>query len=181
MPVKANFCKLGHARTPENLAGRTCKICMALRARKKRTHCTNGHERIPDNLYYNGTCKQCAASRAKHWNESNPSKRKEVARRSLWKTRYKLTEERYYELLSAQGGVCPICKQPPLEEKFFVIDHDHNCCSGTEICGKCIRGLIHQKCNHALGIFRDNPTICRIAAEYLENPPAKGLWQTNVQ
>lgn len=173
--MKKEYCKRGHKRTSDNLIGRTCKQCHALAERKRRTHCNMGHERTPENLYPNGTCKQCAKFRAIRWAEANPSKRKKVQRLSLWKTRYKLTEDMYNAILAKQNGVCAICKKPPFLERVFIIDHNHACCPGQECCGKCVRGLIHQSCNSALGSFSDSPAVCRNAAEYLENPPANGV------
>jgi hypothetical protein len=173
--TKQEYCKRGHKRTPDNLIGRTCKECHALAERKRKTHCLNGHPRNPDNLYYNGQCKECAKTKAKQWCENNPSKRKKIARISLWKLRYGLTEEAYNKILNLQGGLCAICKKPPVEGKMFIVDHDHSCCPTINSCGKCVRGLIHQRCNSALGTFLDNPEICRNAANYLENPPTKSL------
>lgn len=38
-------------------------------------------------------------------------------------------------------------------EQSFAIDHDHQCCPGTESCGRCIRGLLCQYCNLSLGHY----------------------------
>lgn len=178
---KPGFCKRGHIRTPENSVGGTggCKECHALRARNRRTHCRLGHLRTPDNLYSNGTCKLCAISRASRWNKNNLDGRLQILRKYLLKTRYKLTEKSYQAILDKQNNVCPICKEPPVLGKLFVVDHDHACCPGTETCGLCIRGLIHQRCNAALGVFKDSPEICRAAAEYIENPPTKTVLSSN--
>ena len=175
-------CGKGHEFTPENTYinpkrnTQECRKCHAereLARKRKKTHCLRGHERVPENLYPNGTCKACAIFRATNWNSSNLNSRQKILKKNLWKTRYGLSEEAYDEILQKQDGVCAICKKPPLLNKLFVVDHDHSCCSGTQTCGKCIRGLLHQKCNHSLGIFGDNPDTCRAAADYLENPPAK--------
>jgi hypothetical protein len=83
-----------------------------------------------------------------------------------------ITLEQYQKRLSDQNGVCAICFRPPRKlgrKHRLVIDHDHRCCNSIQSCGKCIRGLICQSCNVALGLMSDNPTNFRSAAQYLEN------------
>jgi 16S rRNA C967 or C1407 C5-methylase (RsmB/RsmF family) len=48
-----------------------------------------------------------------------------------------------------------------------MIDHDHGCCSGTGSCGRCVRGLLCNRCNLMLGFANDQPEILRAALEYL--------------
>jgi hypothetical protein len=48
------------------------------------------------------------------------------------------------------------------------IDHDHSCCPGRQTCGKCVRGLLCESCNHGLGQFKDSVEKLRGAADYLE-------------
>ena len=88
---------------------------------------------------------------------------------------YKLTKKAFYELLAKQNGLCPVCGdilEPDLYDgrnpESIAVDHDHACCSGEKSCGLCVRGLIHGRCNRGLGFFKDNPSVCRMAAEYLE-------------
>lgn len=50
----------------------------------------------------------------------------------------------------------------------LVIDHDHACCPGAVSCGGCIRGLLCRAHNSAIGLFRDDRSHLRAAAEYLE-------------
>lgn len=49
----------------------------------------------------------------------------------------------------------------------FQVDHDHShsCRQG---CGKCVRGLLHPKCNLALGLVNDNAATLVKLAEYLD-------------
>ncbi|WDH80177.1 endonuclease domain-containing protein [Microbacterium esteraromaticum] len=63
---------------------------------------------------------------------------------------------------------CDICKQPERAMrngvvKLLALDHDH--ATGAW------RGVLCQRCNQAIGMFRDNPQLLRLAADYVENPP----------
>lgn len=89
--------------------------------------------------------------------------------RARWlKFRYGLTLADYDRALAAQGGICALCATPAVEREFFV-DHDHGCCPGNKgkTCGGCIRGLICARCNTGLGLFEDDPSLLRAAADYL--------------
>ena len=82
---------------------------------------------------------------------------------------YKITAAEYEALLESQGGVCAICKKDPYKP---AVDHDHACCPGrggedNPTCGGCVRGILCQRCNQALGLLRDDANIAARAAEYL--------------
>jgi len=71
-------------------------------------------------------------------------------------------------LLRQQGGVCAICgTDDPGSANGWCIDHDHSCCSGTNGCGKCVRGVLCHGCNVALGFFADDPDRMSEAIAYL--------------
>ena len=85
-----------------------------------------------------------------------------------------LSQQGYDAILLKQEGVCPVCKRPLIKTvgrsgETPSIDHNHSCCPGTFSCGECIRGILHLKCNAALGGLDDNSVICRNAAEYLDH------------
>lgn len=90
-------------------------------------------------------------------------------RQNHWKVKYRLTVERYGELLLSQGGVCAVCKKLPEGPKLLAVDHDHSCCPTLKTCGKCIRGLICQHCNHILGHAFDDLKILVAAVAYLQS------------
>jgi len=75
--------------------------------------------------------------------------------------------DQYEILLSVQGGGCAICgfKQ---KHKRLAVDHDHACCSGDITCGKCVRGLLCEACNHMLGKAQDDSDRLRSAADYVD-------------
>lgn len=79
------------------------------------------------------------------------------------KRRYGISYEEYVKILEAQGGGCAICgsdvnQNSRTSGKLFV-DHCHT--SGR------VRGLLCSKCNHALGLFNDNPSLLEKALTYL--------------
>lgn len=74
--------------------------------------------------------------------------------------RYGLTAEAYEAMLAAQGGVCAICGGVDAKGRRLSVDHDHE--SGV------VRALLCGGCNVALGFMRDDPTLLRAAADYLE-------------
>ena len=78
--------------------------------------------------------------------------------------RYNITVEQYDQMLADQGGVCAICKKPPLKNRLHV-DHDHACCDRVGSCGKCIRGLLCSSCNSKTEWWQ---TYAAEVAAYLE-------------
>ena len=83
-------------------------------------------------------------------------------RRQKYPKKFGITLEQYDEMLTAQGGVCAICKQPEAvsREQALAVDHDHT--------RNVVRAILCNRCNRALGFFRDDPALLRAAAAYLE-------------
>ncbi|MFJ3248304.1 endonuclease VII domain-containing protein [Streptomyces sp. NPDC086782] len=81
---------------------------------------------------------------------------------------YGVTIDEYDAMLSAQDGVCAICKAPDPTGKELAVDHDHTCCpDAAKSCGECVRGLLCWPCNVGIGHLRDDPKILTAAAAYL--------------
>jgi hypothetical protein len=81
-----------------------------------------------------------------------------------YKKKYGITLNKYNDMLSAQGGVCAICSQPEtrmLRGKVAALSVDH--CHTT---GK-VRGLLCNRCNIGLQMFKDNAELIQKASEYL--------------
>lgn len=80
--------------------------------------------------------------------------------------RFNLSMEDYSQMLSAQGGVCAICKQPEThmrngKVKALAVDHNHKT-------GK-VRGLLCSDCNTGIGKLKDSPDVLQAAIDYLRN------------
>lgn len=69
---------------------------------------------------------------------------------------YKLTKKQVADIRAAQNDRCAICGEPGPQH----LDHDHD--SGAT------RQLLCQRCNHGLGLFRDDPDLLHFAAFYVE-------------
>jgi hypothetical protein len=89
------------------------------------------------------------------WRTNN----KVAARMHVLTNRYGISRLEYQRLLATKH--CEICGLSPSSgDKYLSMDHDHKN-------GK-VRGMVCRKCNSALGLANDDPTLLRKMAEYLE-------------
>jgi len=108
------------------------------------------------------------------WNRKNQEKYRKTEKYKLsylkghLKRKYGLSLEEYNELLSSQNYQCKICFSSGNDRKWkdgreqfvaFHVDHDH-------ITGK-VRGLLCNKCNVGLAMFKENITTMTNAISYL--------------
>lgn len=70
--------------------------------------------------------------------------------------------------IESVGSQCEICERP-LTRRTARFDHDHACCpSDADVtCGRCVRGILCNACNSALGLLQDDPALMRKAAAYV--------------
>ena len=97
-----------------------------------------------------------------------PSYTPEIQRRADLKRRYAITPEELTHLEEAVNKACQICGRDDfsgLPGNRLHIDHDHE--------DTLIRGLLCAKCNRALGLFQDDPTLLQAAGHYLATAKAK--------
>lgn len=80
-----------------------------------------------------------------------------------WK-RHHLSKEQFDKMVDKYDGRCYTCKINDARN----IDHDHSCCPGNRSCGKCIRGILCNQCNTALGLVKDSKEILQNLIKYLE-------------
>lgn len=125
-------------------------------------------------------CKPCRIEYTRQWRAKNAEhhtaymahryqKRKGEQREYQDRYYYGLEPGQYDALLAAQGGGCAGCYRPPLGRR-LAVDHDHTCCPGPRSCGKCVRGLLCDPCNRAIGLLLDDPARMRRLAQYVEEP-----------
>lgn len=111
-----------------------------------------------------GTCSKCG-------NTLNYDLRCSICRKieqknNNLKRRYGITIDQWNLILSKQNNVCKICKR---DSKRFVVDHNHLCCPEIKTCGECIRGIICENCNRAIGLVDDSAEILYNMIKYLKD------------
>lgn len=101
------------------------------------------------------------AEKGRKWKSAHPERYRNVDRNTALKRVYGISESDYEKILAAQDGGCRICGSVELEKKKKVlsIDHDHKT-------GK-VRGILCNKCNQGLGMFKDSSSLLTSAIDYL--------------
>lgn len=121
-------------------------------------------------IWRHSWCKVCLDEKRKAW--SATERAGDVMRRGQIRSKFGSGADLLVDsLLSEQDDKCAICgrgpESQPLQSTYYrkkykalAIDHDHK----TDK----IRGLLCENHNRGLGLFEDNPSMLRKAAEYLE-------------
>lgn len=105
-------------------------------------------------------CKACDRACMRVYNRANKAKKRAYMRGYGLESNYGISLAEYDSLPEVQGGGCAICGKTPEENgKRLSVDHDHR--TGE------MRGLLCDRCNLALGGFRDSIELCEQAALYL--------------
>lgn len=125
-----------------------CNCCHEV---KSEFHFALNRRRPDGSQAISGHCNACR--RTKRLNTK--CRRAEAQRTYL----YGLSEGEYDTRMRQQRELCALCGKPP-GPKPLVVDHDH-------VTGA-VRGLIHQRCNLAIGFLGDNIDGIKLALAYLE-------------
>lgn len=134
--------------TGQHYRGKICKACHATKARVKHAiWLQNNPNYVKD---YNRKYRQ------EHQEES-----RDKARRHMYKKKYGITPEEKNWMLVNQDNRCIICNTKyPAHKSGWCVDHDHKT-------GK-IRSILCYSCNLVIGFAKEQSTILRMAAKYLD-------------
>ena len=116
----------------------------------------------------------------REYNKTHPreySHEKYVARRGWYRALhlrlyFNLTAAEYDSMVERQGNLCAICGRSETVKGSggainpLSVDHDRACCPTAKSCGKCVRGLLCNKCNTAIGHLTTSNLLTR-AMDYL--------------
>lgn len=121
---------------------RYCPTCKAFLAKKR-------HDANKDQINTRRRAlKYFSSPKFKHYQRSWQLKR-----------RYGISSAEYDALLTAQGGVCAICRELPAEGRRLCVDHAHK--TGE------VRGLLCDSCNNGIARFKDSINLLGEAIVYL--------------
>jgi hypothetical protein len=132
--------------------------------RRRQGKVVRDHSWVPDGFRWCPECKRAVAhddySRSSRTPSGFGSRCKAchnaANNAAYWMRTYGLTKADVAVLRASQGDCCGVCGAPAPQH----LDHDHE--TGR------IRKLLCQRCNHGLGLFRDDPYLLRVAALYVE-------------
>ena len=115
---------------------------------------------------------EVAVARVRRWQAANPERfaayqaeyrnrpeRKRKMRDLYYRRTHGMSADEVDVMIEAQGGVCAICEERPDVEARLHVDHEH--ATGR------IRGVLCSRCNHAVGLLREDPDLFARAAAYL--------------
>lgn len=150
-------CMHGHMSDRFTISGNCIACCHAKQDRTRKYGGRTEKGGLPAKEFHKRTTRK--------WRETHPERAREVSRKSASKSRrlkqYGLTPEDYAARLEAQGRVCAICNADRPHSKYdWSVDHCHQT--------NRVRGILCGRCNLMLGHAKDNPTVLRAAALYLE-------------
>lgn len=154
------------------VTGKTCTKCGEHKA------CDSFSKRSAMRDGLHSRCRDCDSQMKAAWFAAHPGYNQAYYRanreRNLEKSqmrsnssKYGLRAGRFEEMLLEQDHRCACCgDELSRERRKFSIDHDHSCCPRQGSCGQCVRGIICQACNIAVGHVENGRAA--LAKIYLE-------------
>lgn len=125
--------------------------------------CKDCNLTFPEENFYSkhNNCKSCNNKKRLIHKRNNPDKTKAALRKGWYKRKYGLSLEEREELLKSTNYSCAICNRHfDTFERGLHIDHNHET-------GK-VRSVLCPSCNLGLGSFKDDASLLKVAASYLE-------------
>ncbi len=128
------------------------------------THCKNGHERTPENLYRGRTCRICMEAKTREWKVAHVAD----VRRAGREYRNRMTgwtEEMYQTALDKQKRRCAVCDILLTFDKASKTtackDHDHDAKPPKA------REILCNNCNRLLGWIENSGDLVHKLLAYL--------------
>lgn len=109
-------------------------------------------------------CRICSGKEARLRRHKNKEHARALVRKSMLKMQYGITPEQYDQMLVGQKDCCAICERKETRIVWgkiarLSVHHDHKT---GKVCG-----LLCYRCNHALGLFRDDANLIEKAIAFV--------------
>jgi hypothetical protein len=121
-------------------------------------------------------CDPCCVARGRRYESFRNRHQGQLLVRAATLRFHRLKLDDYERILAEQGWGCAICgsTNPGSGRTSFLVDHDHQCCRhrltvSRPACGRCIRGLLCNPCNRALGVFELRDSLDEMASYVQQN------------
>ncbi len=131
------------------------KLCSRCKRWKTRDEYTRARNK-PDGHY--NYCTECRKVIRRIDYQNGKKKSAAKSRRQ----RYGITASQFALMKGRQEDACAICRTPFASKLDTHLDHDHK--TGA------IRGILCNRCNHGIGVFKDDPERLSRAISYLKQP-----------
>lgn len=135
--------------------GSWCRKCIPRQSEEERKN-----SRREAALRYARTAEAKEKARQRYLDVKDTVEFKEKSANTQLLRRFGITLKQFEELMNGQRGLCALCGDRLERGYYCVVDHDH---TTGKICG-----LLHRKCNSAIGFLDDSADKAQKAWKYLE-------------
>lgn len=156
-----------------------CKTCQTQRAaawnlankernitNKKKWYEENAESSIAKSIEWHKVNSKKDKENAQRRAKENPTLRARIGKNSKLKKKFGISISEYDLMFASQGGCCAICKEQEKaidkrtnKPRALAVDHCHT--TGA------VRQLLCNRCNHVLGLIKDNIDLCDNIKVYL--------------
>jgi hypothetical protein len=153
--VKTHQCRRCKEKYPQREGKRICLSCESKCSTCNSELTSDTQDKSSLLLRNSYRCKACVATGVRNTVDKDKRRDYDLNRN------YGINHDVYLEMLAKQNGCCQICGITEEEHgKRLHVDHNHTT-------GK-VRGLLCNRCNTAIGKFKEDPEVIRKAIQYIE-------------
>lgn len=137
------------------MVSKTCTTCKEAKLLDEFQKAPKGKHR------HKAKCRACCSVQKSEYKKRRFAANPDWQLEQGYRRKYGMTLADYDRMYAVQCGRCALCNsdKPGAPHGRFCVDHDHQ--TGR------VRALLCQKCNVGLGHFNDDPSMLKLAAQYI--------------
>lgn len=142
------YCRVGSAIKSQNFTNKkTCTVSKCETRHYAKGYCRNHYTRWSRNGQLETLNKTVINDQTYKYGDIQVTYR----RKYMIESNYNLPYDTYLEMAKDGCNICGV-----FTERHLQVDHDHSCCNKPSSCGKCVRGIVCNRCNQAVGKYESN-------------------------